>query len=106
MDIFNEYKKVNLEIIKSIKEDKEDISLFEKRDDAIKNILALDLEKSEIKKIYMEQKLDILDKKLKNVLKEKMSSVKKEIQEIAAKKQANLGYANVNRSSNLFSKRV
>ncbi|NFS27802.1 MULTISPECIES: flagellar protein FliT [Clostridium] len=106
MDIFNEYKKVNLEIIKSIKEDKEDIYLFEKRDDAIKNILALDLEKSEIKKMYMEQKLDILDKELKNVLKEKMSSVKKEIQEIVAKKQANLGYANVNRRSNLFSKRV
>lgn len=30
IDIFNEYKEINLQIINSIKEDKEDISLFEK----------------------------------------------------------------------------
>lgn len=106
MDIFEEYREITLEIINSIKNDKEDISLFEKREEAIKKILSLELDKSEMKKIYIEQKLDILDKELGNVLKEKMSSVKEEIQEITAKKQANLGYANVNRSSNLFSKRV
>ncbi|WP_252224756.1 MULTISPECIES: flagellar protein FliT [unclassified Clostridium] len=106
IDIFNEYREITLEIINSIKNDKEDISLFEKRDNAIKKILALDLDKSEIKKIYSKEKLDVLDKELENILKEKMSSVKEEIQEIAAKKQANLGYANVNRGSNFFSKRV
>ncbi|MDR5586534.1 MULTISPECIES: flagellar protein FliT [Clostridium] len=106
IDIFNEYREITLEIINSIKNDKEDISLFEKRDNAIKKILALDLDKSEIKKIYSKEKLDVLDKELENILKEKMLSVKEEIQEIAVKKQANLGYANVNRGSNFFSKRV
>ncbi|WP_252214102.1 flagellar protein FliT [Clostridium sp. VAP41] len=106
MSIFNEYKEINFKIINSIKEDKEDISLFEKRDDAIKEILGLDLDKSEIKKIYIEEEVDILDKELEIILKDKMSSIKTEIQQIASKKQANLGYANANRGSNFFSKRV
>lgn len=105
IDIFNEYKEINLQIINSIKEDKEDISLFEKRDDALKKILALDLDKGEIKRIYIEE-INILDRELEIILKDKMSSVKTEIQQIASKKQANLGYANVNRGSNFFSKRV
>ncbi|MBN1067057.1 flagellar protein FliT [Clostridium botulinum] len=105
IDIFNEYKEINLQIINSIKEDKEDISLFEKRDDALKKILALDLDKGEIKRIYIEE-INILDRELEIILKDKMSSVKTEIQQIASKKQANLGYANINRGSNFFSKRV
>lgn len=105
IDIFNEYKEINLQIINSIKEDKEDISLFEKRDDALKKILALDLDKGEIRRIYIEE-INILDRELENILKDKMSSVKTEIQQIASKKQANLGYANINRGSNFFSKRV
>ncbi|MBN1037791.1 flagellar protein FliT [Clostridium botulinum] len=105
IDIFNEYKEINLQIINSIKEDTEDISLFEKRDDALKKILALDLDKGEIKRIYIEE-INILDRELEIILKDKMSSVKTEIQQIASKKQANLGYANANRGSNFFSKRV
>ncbi|NFO04377.1 flagellar protein FliT [Clostridium botulinum] len=106
LDVFNEYKEINLKIIKSIKEDKEDEALFEKRGKLIKKILSLSLEKGEIKKIYIEKKLDILDKELEYVLQEKMSYVKSEIKEIANKKQANLGYATANRGSNFFSKRV
>ncbi|WP_252250265.1 flagellar protein FliT [Clostridium sp. ZBS13] len=106
IDIFNQYKEINLQIINSIKEDREDDTLFEKREEAIKNILSLDLDKTEIKKIYLEQKLDMLDKDLECALREKMSSVKTEMKEIASKKQANLGYANVNRGINFFSKRV
>ena len=106
IDIFNEYREITLEIINSIKNDKEDISLFEKREEIIKEVLSLELDKSEIKKIYIEQKLDILDKELEYILKEKMSSVKEEIKKISNQKQANLGYVNVNRSSNFFSKKI
>ncbi len=38
IDIFNEYKEIDLQIIESIKEDREDETLFEKREEAIKNI--------------------------------------------------------------------
>lgn len=102
-DIFNEYKEINLKIINSIKEDKEDITLFEKREEIIKKIISLSLEKSEIKRIYSENKLDILDKELEETLKEKMLSVKKEIIRISNQKQANLRYVNANRGSNFFS---
>ncbi|NFA41678.1 flagellar protein FliT [Clostridium botulinum] len=106
IDIFNEYKEIDLQIIESIKEDREDETLFEKREEAIKNIVSLDLDKTEIKRIYLEQGLYDLDKKLECAIVEKISSVKAEIKEIANKKQANLGYATANRGSNFFSKRV
>ncbi len=106
MDIFNEYKEINLEIINSIKEDKEDISLLEKREEIIKKIVFLNIEKSEIKKIYKEKELDILDEELENTLREKMLSVKEEIKNISNQKQANLGYVNANRSGNFFSTKI
>ncbi|NFN92750.1 flagellar protein FliT [Clostridium botulinum] len=106
IDIFNEYKEINLQIINSIKEDKEDGALLEKREEVIQKILSLNLEKSEIKKIYIEKKLDILDKELECELKEKMLSIKEEIKSISSKRQANLGYATANRGENFFSKRV
>lgn len=63
--------------------------------------MALDLDKGEIRRIYIEE-INILDRELESILKDKMSSVKTEIQQIASKKQANLGYANINRGSNFF----
>ncbi|GAA0077568.1 hypothetical protein UT300005_19460 [Clostridium sp. CTA-5] len=106
LNIFNEYKEINIEILNSIKEDREDIVLFEKREEIIKKIISLNLEKNEIKKIYKENKLDILDKELEETLKEKMLSVKKEIKKISNQKQANLRYANSNRITNFFSTRT
>ncbi|MBN1073445.1 flagellar protein FliT [Clostridium botulinum] len=106
IDIFNDYEKVNSEIIKSIKDDREDVGLLEKREEIIQKIFSLKLEKSEIRKIYIEKKLDVLDKELEDVLKDKMLSVKEEIRKISSKKQANLGYATANRATNFFSKRV
>ncbi|MBW6408582.1 flagellar protein FliT [Clostridium weizhouense] len=106
MDIFNEYKEINIEILNSIKEDREDITLFEKREEIIKKILSLNLEKSEIKKIYKENKLDILDKELEETLRNKMLSVKEELKKMSNQKQANLIYANTNRITNFFSTRT
>ncbi|NFO13105.1 flagellar protein FliT [Clostridium botulinum] len=106
IELFNEYREVNLKIIKSIKEDREEVDLFEKREEIIQKMFSVNLDKSEMKKIYIEKKLDILDKELERVLKDKMSSVKEEMKNISSKRQANLGYATANRGSNFFSKRV
>lgn len=106
LSIFNEYKEINLEIIKSIKEDKEEISLFEKREEIIEKIFSLNSDRDEIRKIYKEKELDILDKELEDALREKMFSVKEEIKKIVIHKQANLGYVNASRKANLFSERI
>ncbi|MBW6408580.1 flagellar protein FliT [Clostridium weizhouense] len=106
LSIFNEYKEINLEIIKSIKENKEEISLFEKREEIIEKIFSLNSDRDEIRKIYKEKELDILDKELEDALREKMFSVKEEIKKIVIHKQANLGYVNASRKVNLFSKRI
>ncbi|GAA0077570.1 hypothetical protein UT300005_19480 [Clostridium sp. CTA-5] len=106
LSVFNEYKEINLEIIKSIKEDKEEISLLEKREEFIEKIFSLNLDKNEIKKIYKEKELDILDKELEDTLREKMFFVKDELNKIVNQKQANLGYINASRNINFFSKRI
>lgn len=105
-DIFNQYREINLKIIELVKEDKSAITLFEKREEIIKNIFSLNLEKSEINKIYIEKGLKILDKELENILIEKMLLVKDEIKKITIQKQANLRYVNANRTNNFFSKIV
>lgn len=106
INIFQEYKEINLSIIKSIRENNEDLYLFEKREKIIEKIFSLGIDKTEIKKIYLQQKLDVLDKELEDIIREKIIWVKAEIKQINAKKQANLGYASVNRVNNFFSKRV
>lgn len=105
-EIFDEYRQINLKIIDSIKNDKEDIKLLEQREIIIKKIFSLNLDKDKIKKIYIEKNLDDLDKELECVLKNKMLSVKQEIKQLVAKKQANLGYATANRTNNFFSTRI
>lgn len=104
--IFDEYRQINLKIIDTIKNDKEDIKLLEQREIVIKNIFSLNLDKDKIKKIYIEEKLDELDKELECILKNKMLSVKQEIKQLTVKKQANLGYATANRNNNFFSTRI
>ncbi|BBK75628.1 flagellar protein FliT [Clostridium butyricum] len=105
-EIFDEYRQINLKIIDSIKNDKEDIKLLEQREIIIKKIFFLNLDKDKIKKIYVEKKIDDLDKELECVLKNKMLSVKQEIKQLTAKKKANLGYATANRTNSFFSTRI
>lgn len=103
---FNRYRDINLHIINSIKENRENLNLFKEREEAINEILSLDLDKVKIKRIYLDEGLDMLDRELEYILKEKMVSIKAEIRQVKDRKQANLRYATANRSSSFFSKRV
>jgi hypothetical protein len=105
-EIFKQYKEIDLKIIKSLKEDEEDVKLFDERGDIIKTIVSSNFDKSELSKIYEDMKLKELDNEIEEVLKEKMDSVKKDIKKLAIGKDAVKGYAAINRSGNFFGTKI
>lgn len=104
--IWNEYKNITLKIIKSIEEDKEDIQLFDNRENVIENLLNSNLSKEELKLSYEEENINELDKKLEYVLKNKMQDVKEEIKKVKVSHQANKLYSNINSNKYFFSTKV
>ena len=106
MDIFNKYKEIDLKIINSIKNDTEDIKMLQEREHIIKEMLNMDVSKEEMKNVYDEMGLGELDKQLEEMLRQKMTSVKNQMNNIAKNRAANKGYASVNRRTNFFSTNV
>lgn len=105
-DIFKQYKEMDLKIIKSIKEDKEDVRLIEEREKIVKQIIDSSLDKNEALRIYKDMNLENLDKELEKALKEKMEVVKISIKKLAAGKAVMKSYAAVNRSGNFFGTKI
>ena len=105
-ELFDKYKLVNLEIIDSIKNDNEDISLFEKREKLIGELFNLNWSKEQKRMMYNNMGLVNMDKEIERLLKEKMISIKEKINKIAKNKVANRSYNSVNRRSNFFSANV
>ena len=105
-EIFIEYKEIDLKIINSLKEDKEDAELMEERGKIIKRIVSLNMDKSEAEKVYQDMKLQDLDKEIETILKEKMEDVKNDIKKLARGKAATKSYAAANRSGNFFGTKV
>lgn len=105
-EIFTQYKNIDLNIIKSLKDDKEDITLLDDREYIIKKIVSLKLDKDTFLKYYKDMELDNLDVEIENLLKEKLQNVQQEIRKLKMAGQANKGYAASNRQENFFSKKV
>lgn len=102
IDILNEYKEINLQIINSIKNDKEDIELLNQREKIIQKILLMNPEKDEIKKLYIDMGLKELDIELEKTLKEQMDLVKGNIKKLAKGIAASKSYASVNRARSCY----
>lgn len=105
-EIFNEYKEINLKIIKTLKENKEDVELMNERGRIVNKIVAFNMDKSEVKKIYENMNLEKLDKEIELILKEKMQDVKNDIKKLAIGKAATRSYAAANRNGNFFGTKV
>lgn len=103
-DIFKAYEKIDIEIIQSIKEDKENIELFDKRQSIIDEMLNTNIEKKVLLKLYENSGLKELDDILKKELERKIHVVKKEMQNNNDRKKLVTGYTAINRMSGFFSK--
>lgn len=105
-ETFKQYKEIDLKIIESLKEDKENFELFNERGEVIKIIVSSNINKSEAAKIYEDMGLKDIDKEIEDILKEKMDSVKTKIKKLAIGKVASKGYAASNRAENSFGTKI
>lgn len=106
MNISEKYRMVNLEILKAIENDKENVDLLDKRQVIVDEILSSEKTKEEFKAIYISSGLKELDEELEKKLKDKFQKVKVDIKKLALRKEANKSYSAATRSPNLFSRNI
>ena len=106
IDVLNQYKEINLQIINALKNDKEDVELLEKRGEILNKMFSMDVEKNQLRRLYDDMGLKDLDMELERTIKEKMDSVKEEIRTLSRSKEANKTYSSMNRQINFFSKKI
>ena len=68
MDISEKYRMINLEILKAIESDKENVDLLDKRQLIIDEILSSEKSKEEFKAVYISSGLKGLDEELEKKL--------------------------------------
>ncbi|MGL4773767.1 MAG: hypothetical protein ACRC2K_09405 [Clostridium sp.] len=102
---FKKYEEMSRRIIDEIKLENNTIYLMDEREAIIIDICSTE-KKDEIKKIYFELGLNLLDLELKTKIEEEMALTKKEIDNVQRRKNASRGYANVTRLSNTFSTKI
>ena len=104
--ILNQYKEISIQIIESVRSDREEIELFDKRQEIINKILNINNSNEEIKKMYEEMELGLLDKEIEIIINEKMNNIKIKMANFAKSKLAYQSYIKVNRNKSFFYKDV
>ena len=101
------YKNITEAIIVNIKNDLDVEEFMKKREEILKELIEdSNLEKEEIKKIYLELKLDNLDRDLKEEISKAIEINKEEIANIKNQKNANKAYGRNINTINFFNKKI
>ena len=104
--LLNEYREITKFIIDNINNDKEVLTLIEKRENILKELFINEHNRDEIKEIYLEMNLLELDEKLqKEILKEKLI-VKNQMKSVHKRKSANNAYEKNKMVNNFFSTKI
>ena len=100
------YKDLTILLINRIQNDDELSDLFKQREEIIKKIGELDFSKEEIRNIYNDLKIEILEKKLENSLKSEKVEIRRKIEKIKQARVARNSYAKMDPSPfSLFTQR-
>ncbi|WP_288221897.1 hypothetical protein [uncultured Clostridium sp.] len=102
-----QYKKLTEAIIVNIKNDLDTEELMNKRGEILKSLLENEnLDKAEIKNIYINLKLEYLDKLLKEEIYKSMKQTKMDINNLKKRKNSNIAYGKSINIINNFNKKV
>lgn len=105
--ILESYKEITEEIIRNIKNDVDTNNLMEKRESLIKKLFENEnIDKNNVKELYLSKGLLDLDKKLKVTIEEEQVKVKEEIKILHKRKSANTVYAKNINTINIFNKKI
>ena len=101
------YKNITEAIIVNIKNDLDVEEFMKKREEILRDLIEdINLEKEDIKKIYLELKLDNLDRDLKEEISKAIEINKEEITNIKNQKNANKAYGRNINTINFFNKKI
>lgn len=104
-NILESYRNITEAIIINVQNDIDTENLMKKREALIKNLVEdKNFDKEETKKLFKDNSLVELDKKLKSLIEEKIQETKQEIKILNDRKNANNVY-NKNRNLNNFFER-
>lgn len=105
-NLLDSYKKLTNEMIEQVEKD-EDISLLiEKRHEILTNILNLNDDKNNLKEQFNNSEIKMLEDKLQNIIKNKMTEIKKELLELKKSKAAFNQYCNFSSNPVIFSTKI
>lgn len=105
INYFAKYKEINEEILKAIKDEKDNIEeLLEEREKQVNSIIKLEISKEQQKKMYYELGLDKLDNLVIKEFEMKLKEIKTEMFKLNQMNKATESYINVTRRGNIFSK--
>lgn len=106
-DCLLQYKGITQAIIVNIKNDLDAEKLMNKREEVLKELLENEiLNKEDIKNIYLDLKLDKLDKLLKEEINKAREKTKEELRKISQRKNANIAYGKSINTINNFNKKI
>ena len=101
------YKNITEAIIVNIKNDLDVEEFMKKREEILKNLIEdSNFKKEEIKNIYLELKLDDLDRDLKEEISKAIDIKKEEIKNIKNQQNANKAYGRNINTINFFNKKI
>lgn len=106
-DCLLQYKGITQAIIVNIKNDLDAEKLMNKREEVLKELLENEiLNKEDIKNIYLDLKLDKLDKLLKEEINKAREKIKEELRKMSQRKNANVAYGKNINTINNFNKKI
>ena len=101
------YKSLTEAIIVNIKNNLDAEKLMKKRGEILKVLLEdTNIDKEEVKKLYLDLKLDNLDENLKEEINKAKEKNKEEIRKIKQTKNANKAYGKNINTTNFFNKKI
>lgn len=107
-EAFSSYKNITLVIIKAVKEEETEKldEIFQQRQLILDNINKINYSKEELRKFYLENDIDKLEKTLESEIKTKKEELQKKINENKRRQEAINGYNNLSTRAVFLSKEI
>ncbi len=105
-ELLYEYRNLTLRMMKEIDENNDIGILLKEREDILKKIALLNIDRNDMKREFENLKLEEIEEKVQITIKRKMLEVRNEIKKIKQSQEAYKKYADFNGNAMIFSTKI
>lgn len=105
-ELLYEYRNLTLRMMKEIDENNDIGILLKEREDILKKIALLNIDRNDMKREFENLKLEEIEEKVQITIKRKMLEVRNEIKKIKRSQEAYKKYADFNGNAMIFSTKI